>query len=223
MRKGISIMAICLTFLFGCQKEELKLATEGFDPGAVYMLTIDNEMAASEQVDRDFIVFPGNDDLSDMARNGNTHIHAHYTSQPLTGFYQLLKVNFTATQNSQGLFGNGSYTRTWGDSLEYTFTLHLTADCLEIDGGDAVFTGLLTGTTGVSPFDPPLPEGTRFWIRVRDNGQGPNAPLDQYHRAVFFNTSGELSCGAFGLSNPVWNFVGPMTDVANESDIIKIN
>jgi hypothetical protein len=48
---------------------------------------------------------------------------------------------------------------------------HADATCLAVDGTSAWVGGVVTHTSDQNA----LPEGTEFWLRVQDNGQGQNA------------------------------------------------
>ena len=59
---------------------------------------------------------------------------------------------------------------------------HAQLDCMVADGNTAILGGLLTKVT-TGPLTPDwftADVGTRFWLKVRDNGEGSNAPPDEW-------------------------------------------
>ena len=152
------------------------------------------------------------------------HANGHFSFQVNSighGFYKSHTVQISATENNQGVNGAGHIWRTWGDEGEFAYQIIMDADCLESNVEEAVFVGIVTQLTGVNPGIPPV--GSRLWIRVKDNGQGLNAPLDQYNPAIIWNPGATVPCSVFSLNSIVWNFLPPYEEVANSSDNIKVN
>jgi len=153
--------------------------------------------------------------------NGNSHVNAHYSFQPNpVAFYKATTIQINATENSQGVSGEGHWWRTWGDDSEFTYHVIMDADCLESNGEDAIFIGIVTDVIGPTTGFPPI--GARVWLRVKDNGQGPNSPSDQYSPITIFNPGASIPCELFGLNSPIWGFL-PMEEVANSSDYVNVN
>lgn len=225
---ALSLLVILMgaAFITGCQKEEVKEtpstdAALNLDPNGVYYMAPDGSI---QQIDLDAL--ENNPDLTfrNGNGNGNAHVNAHYSWQP--GNSYLVKTTtwqFNATENNQGTNGTGHMWRTWGDEGEFAYHVILDADCLFTnEQGEAIFVGVVTEVTGEFPPSAPNP-GARIWVRVKDNGQGPNAPLDQ-HKGIVWNPSGTIPCDNpfFGLNGIIWNFNPPYQDVANASDNIRV-
>ncbi len=63
-----------------------------------------------------------------------------------------------------------------------TLVAHGIFDCLVVDGNEAILGGVLTKVS-TGPDTPAwftADVGTRFWLKVRDNGEGRNAPPDEW-------------------------------------------
>ena len=208
------------TFIVGCQKEEMKETPAALDPNGAYFMAPDGSI---EQIDLDAL--ENNPEVTFRNGNGNPHVNAHYSWQPGNSYYvKTTTWQFNATENNQGTNGVGHMWRTWGDEGEFAYHVILDADCLFTnEEGEAIFVGVVTEVTGEFPPSAPNP-GARMWVRVKDNGQGPNAPLDQ-HKGLIWNPSGSIPCDNpfFGLNGSIWNFNPPYENVANASDNINVN
>jgi len=220
----LALALLGTTFLVSCEKESLSStngAQEGLamDPNGAYFEDLDGSL---QQIDLESL---GNDpELVLRNGNGNSHVNAHYAWQANSaghGFYKSSTFQLNATENNQGISGVGHMWRTWGPEGEFAFHVIMDADCLDSNGEEAVFVGKVTQVEGETPLIYPQ-VGARVWLRVKDNGQGANAPLDQYKPAMIFNPSGTLPCEFSYLNGIFWNFF-LYENVANESDNINVN
>lgn len=218
----ISAMALSL-LIVGCAKEETRPEVSlksnpdvtQIDPNGAYYLDVEGNVT---QIDMESIDQENVGKLE--ARNGNAHLNAHYSHQP-ERFYLSQTLQLNATENKNGVSGVGHWDRTWGENGEFNYHVTMDADCMESNGVDAIFVGLVTSVEGDLPNIYPG-VGARVWIRVKDNGEGPNAPLDQYKGSII-NPSGTAPCGIFGLNSFFWRCCsGPYRDVANPSDNIQV-
>lgn len=230
MKKQIFLTILAAAAFAACKKDEATSpagvpATSLDLSEAIYVF--DNSETGFQRVDLDAAQLEG----GAMKSEGNAHAHGNYSTpyRPHPQFYKSENVRFSGTQNANGVFGEATIERFWGDNGEYSFTINLTADCVETDGNDAVYACVVSGpSTGTLPpelitfLGGDFPIGSRFWIRVRDNGQGANAPADQASPGIVYNTSGMIPCPLFGLSSFIW-VIQPMADVANASDNIVVN
>jgi hypothetical protein len=214
---------LATTFVVGCQKEEMKETPAALDPNGVYYMASDGSV---QQIDLDAL--ENNPDLTfrNGNGNGNSHVNAHYSWQANSvghGFYKSSTFQLNATENNQGVSGVGHMWRTWGAEGEFAFHTIMDADCISSNGEEAVFTGIVTQVEGDTPNLYPQ-VGARVWVRVKDNGQGANAPLDQYKPTIIWNSSATIPCESFGLNGGFaifWNFF-PYENVANSSDNINV-
>lgn len=215
---------LATTFVVGCQKEEMKETPAALDPNGVYYMASDGSV---QQIDLDAL--ENNPDLTfrNGNGNGNSHVNAHYSWQANSvghGLYKSSTFQLNATENNQGVSGVGHIWRTWGAEGEFAFHTIMDAECISSNGEDAVFTGIVTQVEGDTP--PLYPQvGARVWVRVKDNGQGANAPLDQYKPVIFWNPSATIPCEFFGMNGDLaffWSWF-PYENVANASDNINVN
>lgn len=220
--KKLSVFAIMISLgvsvIVGCSKKDndsaasIQNATElKLDPQGAY---VENPDGSFQRLDMGSVQY-GQEPT--FKSNGNSHVNAHYSHQPF-GFFTSTTVQFSATENNQGVSGSGHIFRTYGENGEFSMQIMMDADCLESNGQEAVFVGIVTEILGDNTI---YSVGSRVWIRVKDNGQGANAPLSQ-HRGFIFNPSATIPCDFFGLNSIFWVFNGPYQDVANASDNINV-
>ena len=105
-----------------------------------------------------------------------------------------------------------------------------TASVVSIGDNQVVYGGQISEVIENTVMFPPPPPGfpappcdpyelgTYVYFAVKDNGQGNNAPSDQYS-PFLSNSCNEDSSG--GANNP-WSFFG-FTDVESSKDKIKVN
>jgi hypothetical protein len=78
---------------------------------------------------------------------------------------------------------DGSVTGTMQNNCPaQTVNSHAIVDCLVVDGNEAILGGVLTkvSTGAYTPGWFTGEPGTRFWLKVRDNGEGSKAPPDEW-------------------------------------------
>lgn len=66
----------------------------------------------------------------------------------------------------------------------FDIRLHGNIDCLSISGNSAIMSGVVTHSNF-----PPFPVGIDAWFRVVDNGEGANAPADEWTDLFVFSTN----------------------------------
>ena len=135
--------------------------------------------------------------------NGNS-VHAH-------GDFP--GVDFSGTQNNGGT--HGSATLNLGP---FTFTCD--TECLMVEDDKAVYAGIITELAGPPGF--PFGVDDFIYFRVIDNGEGSDAPADQFTGAIRFRFSTQPTrCGIWTPSHPSWTNY-PDIDVP-EPGKIKVN
>lgn len=221
----LSILAT--TFFTSCDKQAVIEAPTAdmpmeLDPNGAYFMhedgTIESIDLEALQTERTF---------EGRSNSGNSKLNAHYSWQlKPQAFYKSHTLQLNAVENSEGVSGTGHIWRSWGAEGEFSQHIIMDADCLFTnEQGDAVFTGIVTEVIGDSPLPggAPFPSiGSRVWARQKDNGQGPNAPLDQYKPFMLYNPSGTIPCEILGLNAFFWNFF-PYENVAKKSDYVKVH
>ena len=233
MKYVIALLAFGMFLFAGCEKESIHEASPdsrsvNLDPQDVYIMSSPDGVKPYQKLDIDLELLRNTQNNKVTPRSGNTHMNGHFTGFPggPMAFYPYSTVTFSATENSQGISGSAVITRYWGENQENSFKLIIHPDCIDVDGNDAVYSGILQQVNGDIPEGLELNPGTsRWWFKIRDNGQGPNAPIDEHHTVLIWNSSGFIPCETFNLSSILWTipFIGTMVPVLEESDIIKIN
>jgi len=69
-----------------------------------------------------------------------------------------------------------------------------------------------------------LAPGGRVLFKVRDNGQGANAPADEGHLAILINPGGTLTCGIVPADSFFWEFFFanvPVDNPPSEQIVVK--
>ena len=196
-------MSIGLLLLAGCSKENTDTQIEEQTSDLVYVFNLDGESQAWEMSTIDE---PLNDSgvILERGNNGNSaHAHGDFPG-----------VVFSGTQNNGGT--HGSATASLGP---WTFTLE--TECVMVEGNEAVYGGTITERVGPPPFPgAPFNVGDHIYFKVIDNGQGTNAPADQFNGRISFAFAGDSKCGIYTPSHPNWD--GPDSDVP-EPGSIKVN
>jgi len=240
MKRLTFLLAFALIFFYGCNKQETNPAADnqqvGTSGASTWILNLEGETPVWEFITiSDQHINPGSATL----KQGNS-AHAHGN---ITGFGGPGYTTFSGTQNNGGAHGSAEiqFSAQGGN-------LHIKLETASVvvlgdDGNEAIYGGLITEVIentipqpppppppppppGGNPPPPPPPPpacdkfelGTYVYIVVKDNGQGNNAPLDEY-RPFIYSTCDALSDG--GKFFP-WFLFG-WVDVSDESDKIKVN
>lgn len=231
MKKLIPLMTLALLVLFGCAKEETTpnaVSTDNQNVGesSVWVINANSDSPVWESVSQDDL--QSNSSASATSRSNSAHTHGNFTGGALT-------ITFSGTQNNGGPHGSAEFIQSFGP-----FTAHVILEtyCVSVDGNEAVYGGIVTEVIENNfpppPPPPPCPNcpppppcnpldiGSYVYFKVVDNGQGNNAPLDQYYGITFATCNG-IPCDAglpwfFGLDEE-----GNPFDVEGENDKIKVN
>ena len=221
MKKLIILLMFGSVLLTSCSKEETTDQIEQQTTDVVYVLKQSNGVGTWEATQVNLLDnnSTGNGDAD---RTQSAHAHGDYT-----GFGGGVTINFSGTENNGGTHGSAEV-RQVGGPFEAHYILATTS--VVVDGTEAIYGGIITEVI-VNTFPPPPPPpfgppppcnpnsvGNYVYFKVFDNGQGTNAPTDQY-QGLFQSCSAQVN-GAAGF--PWFIFGGPF-DVENSSDKIKVN
>lgn len=223
MKKLIPLMALALIILVGCAKEETTPTVadnQQAEKSSLWILNTDGDSPVWEITTQD-----GQSSHSGRAtsRSNSAHAHGNYTA-----FGGSTTISFSGTENNGGVHGSAEVQQAFGP-FEAHYLLETTS--MVVDGNYAIYGGLITEVI-VNTFPPPPPPppgapappcnpnsvGNHVYFTVYDNGQGNNAPADQYRGLS--QTCSIQEDG--GVSFP-WFIYGPPSDVENEGDKIKVN
>nr|WP_321237447.1 hypothetical protein [uncultured Psychroserpens sp.] len=215
----ITLGFICLT---SCSKEELNepITEQNTEATYVFKLSNTNDWEASVSSDQGE---KSNNAFSSRS-NGNS-LHAHGIFSAFDGGL----ISFCGTQNNGGTHGNARLEVTFGPFGTANVTLE-TVSVVSIGDNEVVYGGQISEVIENTVMFPPPPPGfpappcdpyelgTYVYFAVKDNGQGNNAPSDQYS-PFLSNSCNEDANG--GANNP-WSFFG-FNDVESPKDKIKVN
>ncbi len=225
MKKLFFLSTLLLTLIFGCVKEETTPTDVDYqqveEPSSVWIMNNDSDSPTWEGISLD--VLPSNSSSSATTRSNSAHAHGNYT-----GLGGGLTISFSGTENNGGAHGSAEVQQAFGP-FEAHYLLETTS--MVVDGNYAIYGGIITEViVNTFPSPPPPPPGApappcnpnsvgnHVYFSVYDNGQGNNAPADQYRG--LFQTCSINEAG--GVSFP-WFFYGDPSDVMNASDKIKVN
>ena len=220
--------------MFGCAKEETTPTDVDYqqleEPGSVWIINNDSDSPTWEVISLDEL--PSNSSSSATTRSNSAHAHGDYT-----GFGGSVTISFSGTENNGGTHGSAEIRQVWGP-FEAHVILETTS--VVVDGNEAIYGGVITevivNTFPLPPPPPPCPTfpncpppppppacnpnslGSHTYFKVFDNGQGNNAPADQYQG--LFNTCNASPDGAASFP---WFIFGTPNNVEGESDKIKVN
>ena len=224
--KKLLLLALPLMLIYACEKE-------GIAPAAVDQLEETSSSSAwiinpnSEASGWELITLEEPVTSSLVMRGNSAHTHGDYTA---FGTFHLI---FNGTQNNGGAHGSATLMRSSGP-----FELHVVMETVSVvvqNENKAIYGGIITEVVA-NNFPPPPPPrpcptfpncppppscspydlGSYVYFQVIDNGQGNNAPADQYRGLIA--TCNEFPNGAAGFP---W-FIFRASDV-EEGDNIKVN
>lgn len=142
------------------------------------------------------------------ARSINLSANGHFTN-PLGDN----KHTFSIMQNVGGV--NGAYIIKGG----FIGEIHMTSECIVVEGNRAVVSGQITKISGDNPFR--LIVGNYLYFCHEDNGEGKNAPADRSN-AYFLVSRGESPICHL-LPPSYWStYFDEWVDVLDDSDQIQI-
>ncbi|MCB9291713.1 MAG: hypothetical protein H6559_01070 [Lewinellaceae bacterium] len=170
------------------------------------------------------------DELEMRNGNGNSHSHGYFEQNNPNPFIIQRRIDYNATQNSQGGSGNMSIVIDYAEVPAFgtgpgTYSLELEPECILTSGNDAVISGIVVSVQGDVPAWAGENVGDKYFIKVQDNGQGANAPADRVNTEIFFVPSTlPFPCELIGPDAFLWMVIGQMVDVSNPPrENIKVN
>jgi hypothetical protein len=176
MNKLIPLIALALFILVGCDKEESNLNMVDnllVEESSVWVMNTDGESPVWEVVALDEL--PSTQSSSSSAsgassRSNSVHMHGDFPG-----------VEFSATVNNGGPHGGATL-----NLGPWSFTTE--TECIMDEDNEAVYGGTITERTGPPPFPgAPFNVGDHIYFKVIDNGQGNNAPADQFYGSIQFS------------------------------------
>lgn len=192
MKKLLTIAFLAILFS-SCEKEltnnDSNISTLNEVENTVIMINASGEANIVQIADE--IISPSKTgSLSTRSNDNSDHTHGDFgpNTPGISGV-------FSGTQNNGGT--HGSATITLGNK---TYTLE--TECVMVEGNEAVYGGLITEMNAPNP--PFLPNvGDLLYFKVIDNGQGNNAPLDQFHGFVRSSKTGS-KCDIWTPGSSAW-------------------
>lgn len=168
MKGALSILFIGMILLFGCSKVETENPVLNTAIGEDFIEVQVIDLKTYEAI-TDMVRIPVSElqtaskDESNLKISSNVISASGHFTNPLG-----TSISFSVIHNNAGVHGQGQY---WGsDGI-----LHLSSECIQVIGNDAIFSQTITQSTV-----PGLMVGYTFINRVKDNGEGINCPPDQY-------------------------------------------
>ena len=170
MKKLALLLAFAIVFIYGCEKSDLNSTSENKNVensnAITYVFNLEDESASWELTDlRDV---SGISSYGELKQSNSAHTHGNIPNL----------IVFSGTHNNGGTHGSATATINGPSGTTY---LTMETECVMVDGSEAVYGGLMTQV--VNPFGG-FQEGNIAYFKVFDNGQGNNAPLDNYHGLV---------------------------------------
>lgn len=185
MKKLFPLFILALVILIGCAKEETTP-------------TVADNQQVDESVAYEYVFHQSDDggswELTTIdaqeyttgttasSRSNSAHAHADY-----------IGIVFNGTENNGGTHGSAYWVVNGPAGL---VEMTMETECVMVEGNEAVYGGIVTEI--VNPFGP-FQEGTHMYFKVIDNGQGNNAPADQFNGIIGF--SPVLQCGIWTPSS----------------------
>jgi hypothetical protein len=234
MKKLIILMTFGFLLLTGCSKEETTDQIPEQTTDMVYVLKQSNGTVAWEAMEVNLLKNNSSGD-ENTNRSNSAHAHGNYTA-----YGGSTTITFSGTENNGGTHGSAEFRQVAGP---YEVHLIMETASVAVNGNEAIYGGIITEvitdtfpTLPPPPPPPPCPTfpncpppppppscspnsvGSYIYFKVFDNGQGSNAPTDQYQGIV-----GTCNRSANGAVNFPWFIFGEPQDVENSSDKIKVN
>jgi hypothetical protein len=218
MKKIIFTLSIGLLLLTGCSKENVEPQIQQQSEERVYVLINNGEYSTWESNSlNDFqSTYSNSSVVNKRVNNGNSaHTHGSFEGAPFT-------FNWSGTENNGGTHGSAIITQDFGP---FIVTIIMETACVNVVGNEAVYGGLVTEVEN-SPFPPgagPFAIGNIVFFKVIDNGQGNNAPADQYVQTLV-STSSLLECETLGQPDfSFWSLPFFATNDIEEPGSVKVN
>ncbi len=210
MRNLIPLFTVAL-FLFGCAKDEINPSSHSTpsmttEDESAFVLTLEDGIPTWTLVtiEEKSNAQHTSSVVTTRSNNGGTaHTHGDFPG-----------VEFSGTQNNGGT--HGAATANFGP-----LTMSMETECVMVDGQEAVYGGTITEMAGPTPPGFPFGVGDYMYFKVIDNGEGNNAPADQFVGAIRLKKNPNSRCGIWVPSHASWsNF--PIFDIPDPLSV-KVN
>lgn len=226
MKKTILSLSIGLLLIVGCSTESTDTQIEQQKDELVNVHHFDGDNFVWEAISLDEM--KSNQSKSGTAttlsKRGN-RVHAHGDFHGFGG-----TISFSGTQNNGGAHGSAEIEISSGGPFGPGGTAHIILETtsvvmVNVAGEEgAIYGGIVTEVIENTISSPPgqcgYNLGAYVYFLVKDNGQGNNAPVDQYRNVLIANCD-ELADGGAGFD---WEFFFfSWFDVGEASDKIKVN
>lgn len=212
MKKIVLSMSIGLLLLGGCSEENLVTQIEEQTGDLVYIFNINSENPVWEAIILDEL--ESTQSISNyVSTSHNNGSHNNENSAHTHGDLGPIIQEWSGTQNNGGVHGSASL-------LLFGFSeVTMETECVMVEDNEAVYGGTITE---ISPPFGPFEIGALIYFKVIDNGQGNNAPADQFNSISIIVPVGDPSlCGEVGPSFFLWDAF-PNNDVP-EPGSVKVN
>lgn len=214
MKKLTLLLVFASLVFFGCNKQESnpELNDQQVKQSLpdTWVLNMDAENFSWEPTAFDTQV---NNPVPNKLKGGNSvHTHGDFSFGPIS-------ISWSGTVNNGGNHGEATFQQTFA-GVPVVITME--TECLMDDGNEVVYGGVFTEVLN-SPFPPgggPFVVGNHLYFKVIDNGQGNNAPADQF--STFLAISPVSRCGVYTPDYFLWTFFGPYQDVMDPGSV-KLN
>lgn len=209
--KKLLLLALPLMLIYACEKEGIAPAAvdqlEEASSSSTWVFNSNSEATGWELITMEEPV------TSPLVMRGNGN-SAHMHGEIITGGASYAV--FSGTQNNGGTHGSATL-----NIRGRNFTLE--TECVMVEGNEAVYGGIITA---LDPGFPNFQVGDRAYFKVFDNGQGENAPADQWWGGIRFSTRGS-QCGIWTPSSAAWpellfGFIPMILDI-EEPGSAKVN
>jgi hypothetical protein len=214
------IPLVCILFT-SCSTEEVNEPNIEQKSESAYVFKLSKTNVWEAEVSTNLI---GRSNIANDRKNGNS-LHAH---GDFGGFGGGL-ISFSGTQNNGGAHGSATLEVTFGPFGTANVVLE-TVSVVSIGNNEVVYGGQISEVIENTVMFPPPPPGapappcdpyelgTYIYFAVKDNGQGNNAPSDQYSPFLINNCN---VIPNIGTAIP-WSLFG-YNNVESSKDKIKVN
>jgi len=208
MKKNSFLFAFALLFAFGCQKEESAPDADQQMTNTIDVWLFNSNDGSVVQKTIDVNDFQSKSASNDLKQANSAHTHGSFSNESKS-------ITWSGTQNNGGTHGSATVTLNVADPA---IVLTLETECVMVEGKKAVYGGTITAALNVPEEDQAFfGVGGHYYFAVIDNGQGNNAPPDQYSNvAALFP-----ACGIFLPGDFIWTLFG-FSDVEAPGSV-KVN
>ncbi|MCS4436818.1 hypothetical protein [Aquiflexum gelatinilyticum] len=160
---------VCVLFLMGCEQE----SQDNFSPDPttsmdLQMNSVNEEGKITSYSTKDFPASTPSHGLN-MSVSPNLKVTGNFRTEAGS------KYNFAAVQDSDGVTGE------WQVNSPTIGHFYMNSICVSVDGNESTIAGIVTEVVSGN-----FQENWIVFIKVKDNGEGVNAPSDQSTLNLYF-------------------------------------